>query len=135
MRFDASGETMMPMPLLVVDDDADIRESLRDFLEEEGYRVLTAANGREALDMIGSLGETPILLLDLLMPVMSGWEVLDALRTERSTVPVIVLSAAADSSKVLTSGAQRFIPKPLRLDDLLEALLALGGAPNRRASS
>ena len=116
---------MIRRSILVVDDDADIRDSLRELLEEEGYHVATAANGREALDVLSSLERTPVMLLDLLMPVMSGWEVLETLRGRAEPVPVVVLSAAADSSKVLMSGAARFLPKPIQLEDLLGTLDSL----------
>src|SRR3954451_5324385 len=94
-------------PVLIVDDDPDVRESLRDFLEDEGYRVLTAANGREGLEVLATMHEMPVLLLDLMMPVMGGWDVMTTLGCQESVVPVIVLSAAADGLRVLNSGARR----------------------------
>lgn len=108
--------------LLVVDDDDGIRESIRDLLEDEGYRVETATNGREALAAV-SRHRPCVMLLDLMMPVMNGWQVLDALRSDQalSGIPVVVVSAAADG---LPSGVARTLRKPLRLEALLDAVKA-----------
>jgi CheY-like chemotaxis protein len=80
--------------LLVVDDDREIREALRTALEDEGYTVAVAANGAEA---IHKMSERPprLVLLDLMMPVVDGWEVLDHMRAdpELAGVPVCVVSA------------------------------------------
>lgn len=113
---------MAARPVLVVDDDDDIRESLCEALTEEGYEVVTAANGREALEAIEHMQGRPLILLDLLMPVMNGWEVLEALKNARSDVPVVVLSAAADAARVLESGAIGFLAKPVRLERLLTVI-------------
>ena len=81
---------------MVVDDEPDLRDSIAEILEMKGYAVATAANGREALDLAVS-GPPSIILLDLGMPVMSGWEVISAMRQDERlrSVPVIVISAEA----------------------------------------
>lgn len=82
-------------PILVVEDDSDIRETLQQVLELEGYRVATAANGHEGLAALET-GERPsLILLDLMMPVMSGAEMLDHLRTDErlADIPVVVVTA------------------------------------------
>jgi CheY-like chemotaxis protein len=94
---------------------------MHDALQNAGYEVHTASNGREALDLLERLHE-PVLLLDLLMPVMNGWEVLDELRRHDRRLPVIVFSAAADRRQALEAGATLFLTKPARLQQLLEAI-------------
>jgi YesN/AraC family two-component response regulator len=86
--------------ILIVEDDFDIREALTQILEEEGYTVRSAANGREALDVAAKDPPPNLILLDLMMPVMNGFEVLQAMRDDPGSagVPVIVLTA-----QILTS--------------------------------
>ncbi len=108
---------MAARDILVVDDNADARETLAEVLQIAGYRVRTAENGREALDKAAAL-RPGLILLDLMMPVMDGWEVVGALRADASlaSVPVVIVSAA-------TSPAPEGIPrlrKPASLDELLE---------------
>ncbi len=105
----------------VVEDDPDIRETLRFILETEGYKVSSFANGQEALDGIRASQDVRLILLDLMMPVMSGWEFLKARRIRGAPltqIPVIVVSAVADD---LTSedAVQACIKKPLDIDTLL----------------
>ena len=84
--------------ILLVEDEAESRETLREILELEGYNVRTAVNGREALDTLAAVGEQIcIVLLDLFMPVMDGWQVIDELRASgrlANTQIVIITSAA-----------------------------------------
>jgi CheY-like chemotaxis protein len=104
----------MAPTVLVVDDDQDIRESLAQILTEEGFDVTAASNGAEALAEIERW--TPdVMLLDLMMPVVNGWQVLEALR-ERNThprIPVVVLSAVEGHD------CPDFIQKPILLPKLL----------------
>ena len=76
----------------VVDDDADIRESLRELLEEEGYAVATAADGREALEQM-TQKHPCVVLLDLMMPEMNGWEVLREMHERHLDLAVCVVTA------------------------------------------
>lgn len=88
----------MAQVILVVDDDADIVESMRDFLECEGYAVEVASNGHDALTMLERIGEPPsLILIDLLMPIMDGNELLAELarRPSLAAIPVVVMSAAS----------------------------------------
>jgi len=84
-----------PNLVLVVDDDFDIREALSDVLASEGYSVLTAADGGEALERLRGGVRPAVMLLDLMMPRVSGVEVIDALRKDESLskIPVVVCSA------------------------------------------
>ena len=104
----------MAPTVLVVDDDQDIRESLAQILTEEGFDVTSASNGAEALAEIAR--KTPdVMLLDLMMPVVNGWEVLETLRLRGThpKLPVVVLSALE------AEGATDYIQKPIRLPKLL----------------
>ena len=107
-------------PILVVEDDDDIRETLQDVLEAEGYATLAASNGAEALHVLLS-GRVPcLILLDLMMPIMSGPELLTRMRQDPrlSSIPVIIVSAWAQEAEK-TSGAQGFLKKPVDLEALL----------------
>jgi DNA-binding response OmpR family regulator len=112
--------------VLVVEDEADIRETLRDILEMEGYRVRCAENGQEALTVLSEM-RPKLILLDLMMPVMSGYELLQRLResSDLSTIPVTVVSAIADRSAVHDAP---ILQKPLDLDALLNVVDAQCGA-------
>jgi CheY-like chemotaxis protein len=110
--------------LLVVDDEYDIVLALELMLTGEGYRVLTAANGREALDAL-ERDSVDLVLMDLMMPVMTGAEALNAIRADPKLklTPVIILSAVAPRSGHEPPGADAFLRKPFELDALL-ALIA-----------
>jgi len=103
--------------VLVVDDDCEIRETMTHLLEQEGYTVLTAANGKVALEQLRRCHPN-VMLLDLMMPVMSGWEVLDELGEsgELASIPIIVISA------MCAAGARACLRKPVDLDELLSAV-------------
>jgi CheY-like chemotaxis protein/signal transduction histidine kinase len=105
--------------VLVVDDDYDLRETMRDVLEEEGYTVQTASNGQEALDCLRD-GESPeVVLLDLMMPVMDGWHFLDEISRDSAfaEIPVVVMSASQEGLRSL--GAKVFLSKPLDYHNLI----------------
>lgn len=111
--------------ILVIDDDDGIRDTLTEVLSAEGFEVETAANGLDALHRLERDPLPDLLLLDLMMPVMSGWELrmrqMESPRLMR--IPVVVLSA---SKQLDTPGAllavQGMLQKPLSLDALLEAI-------------
>jgi two-component system response regulator CpxR len=110
---------MSPRPVLVVDDDPDIRETLRFVLEDAGYPVYSAENGREALSILADAERLPgLILLDLMMPVMSGDELLKALKTVKALaqIPVTIVTASGAPMPPLASG---LIKKPVDLDVLL----------------
>ncbi len=104
----------MPKKILIVEDEANIRELLRLYLEREGYAVIEAENGVEGIKLWKS--EKPdMLLLDVMMPVMDGWAVCKEIRAE-SDVPIIMLTAkgeTADRVSGLEMGADDYIVKPL----------------------
>ena len=105
--------------VLLVEDDSDLRSALGDFLSNEGYEVKTAANGSEALRSLEQ--EHPgLVLLDLMMPVMNGWEFLERKRhsQELARLPVLVLSAVP--GKPYVPGALACLKKPIDLQRLLD---------------
>lgn len=100
--------------ILVVDDDEDIRLTLTDQLLAMGYEVCHAANGREALDML-SLRTIDGMLVDVQMPVMDGWIMLEQLHQRHVHIPVVVMSAdhpGDTAPKAREYGAQGYLPKP-----------------------
>ena len=108
-------------PVLIVEDDDDLRDMMAQMLTIEGFNAATAANGREALDYLHSTGRPSVILLDLMMPVMDGWEFRRQQKAdpELAPVPVIVLSAL-DPPRAATVDADAFLKKPLDFDRLLE---------------
>jgi CheY-like chemotaxis protein len=109
--------------ILVIDDDEDIREALRDVLTEEGYRVDLAENGREALAFMRRRGRPDLVLLDLMMPVMNGWEFLHekSRDDDLNAVPVLVVSANPPAS-LLEDHVRGVMRKPVQLEQLRTAV-------------
>ena len=100
--------------ILVADDEEEIRDLLRLYLEKEGYEVLEAVDGEQALHLLQEYGDVAMLILDIMMPKKDGFHVLKELR-EKSNLPVIILSAkTADNDKILglDLGADDYIAKP-----------------------
>jgi CheY-like chemotaxis protein len=108
-----------PPAVLIVDDDDDVRETLRACLEEEGFVVRTARNGVEALAQLGDGAPPGLILLDLMMPEMNGWEVLERLRSDqaRASIPVAVMSG---SHRGDVQAANYVVPKPFDLGAMVE---------------
>jgi CheY-like chemotaxis protein len=107
-------------PVLIVEDDADLREMMAQLLSLEGFTATTVSNGREALDYLHNGARPDVILLDLMMPVMDGWEFRRRQQADptMSDVPVIVLSAL-DQSRAGDVNASAFLKKPLDFDRLL----------------
>lgn len=107
--------------MLVVDDDPSIRRLIIATLKREGYEFIEAANGREALDRMKA-DHPHCVVLDLMMPVLSGWDVLEERMhdPELSKIPVIIVSAnrEPDLVKVLDQGICAFLPKPFDISTL-----------------
>ena len=114
------------MTICIVDDDLAIRAMLAETLEDEGYAVVTAADGHEALVHLKNQSATPcVILLDLMMPRMNGWEFCAAQQQDArlATIPIVVLSARIDIEHVVTSPAiVAYLPKPIDLDRLLQVV-------------
>ena len=121
-----------PKKILVVEDEAKILEVVKSFLESKGFIVLTAMNGRKALEVF-SRENVSMVLLDLMLPELSGEEVCKAIR-KQSHVPIIMLTAKSDEADLLNGlgiGADDYITKPFSL----KALNARIEAVLRRANS
>jgi two-component system chemotaxis response regulator CheY len=109
--------------ILVVDDDVDLRESLQELLEMQGYTVSTAEHGRHALQLLRGGHRPQLILLDLMMPVMDGAEFLTELRGDPELGNTTVLLVTAFADRAVGLPAQRILQKPLRIPKFL-ALLA-----------
>lgn len=116
----------MKKKILVVDDEDDILHFLELVLQEKGYEVITASGGHEALTR-AQIDKPDLVLLDIMMPQMDGWEVLKLLRVDEETtrIPVAMLSArieAKDRVQGLQEGAIDYICKPFSLLELFEKI-------------
>ena len=106
--------------VFIVEDDPDTREMLGKFLELEGFHVETAANGRQALDRLSGGLKASVIVLDLMMPIMDGWQ----FRREQvrnsalASIPVIVVSAAG-KERLANIEANSYLTKPIDLEELL----------------
>ena len=108
--------------ILIVEDDEDIRSTLREVLEIEGYVVHTAAHGQEGLDVLETIGRPCVVLLDMMMPVMNGWEFISALEAKGTLgqTPVVVVSAAGERARA--PQAVEYVRKPIDLESLLQTI-------------
>ena len=107
---------------MVVEDDTDIRECVQMILEEEGFEVITACNGAEAAAELERMDDPCVMLLDLMMPVMSGWELLERLKRDGKLddgLHVVVISA---SPTQVPSGPVVCMRKPVHVDQLIETV-------------
>lgn len=116
--------TSNPKKLLVVDDDPNLILLVKDFLEFKGYQVLTAENGRKALQIVQQEESLDMIICDIMMPEMDGYAFVEELRQEPSTkwIPVMVLSAkgqSPDRIKGLNIGADVYMVKPFEPEELL----------------
>ena len=111
-----------PTCILIVEDDADVRASLADFLALEGYRVAEAANGREALELLRSIGPPCIILLDLMMPIMNGWEFREQQQQDPQLagIPVAVVTGVRNTvDRIAALNPVGYFQKPVDLNALL----------------
>lgn len=121
MSSDATGT---PFSILIIDDDYDIRESLVEILQDEGYIVLTASHGAAAFELLKSV--TPnIIFLDLNMPVMNGAQFREIQRNDPalSSIPTVIMTAVDQrEERVADMGIDEVLPKPLKLEPLLSLI-------------
>jgi len=120
-----------PRRILLVDDDPDIIEATAGFLEDEGFTVMRAHDGRSALEQIRH--DVPdLMLIDLMMPILDGWALIDRIQTEKlaAGVPMVVFSADRDvRQKAAELGADAVLRKPFSLEELQELVTRLLGKP------
>jgi CheY-like chemotaxis protein len=113
--------------VLLVEDDPDIRDIVQDVLEAEGYDVVPASHGKQALEFLNDVKGSALpdlVILDMMMPLVDGRHVLEAIRSDQnlSSVPVVVMSAIAHEKP---AGAAAFLRKPFSLDTLFDAVHTL----------
>lgn len=109
--------------ILIVDDDADVRDMLGEFFSLEGYDVATARNGKDALEQLKHGRSADLILLDLMMPVMDGWQFrMEQQRDPQlAAIPVVVLSAVYNArERAGLLGAVDYMQKPVEFDKLIE---------------
>lgn len=117
----------MNQKILIADDDSALRRLLSDILETEGYEVILACDGQEAMDCFFTQSDIALCILDVMMPKYNGYEVLDTLR-EHSDVPVIMLTALGDECDELKGfhkGANDYVAKPFSFPILLARVARL----------
>ena len=132
----------MSYTILIADDEKEIRELLRLYLEQEGYTILEAADGEETLQIMQQHTDIAMLLLDFMMPKMDGFHVLKEIRRE-SNLPVLILSAkTADTDKILglDLGADDYLAKPFnpleavaRVNSHIRRFYSLGASDSQKA--
>ena len=111
--------------ILIVEDDDDLRETLGEILRLKGYDVLTAANGQEAIAALRQYGEPCLILLDLMMPVMDGWEFRRAQLEDPglAQVPVVLLSGADEVAReAVNLAAVGHLTKPVELPQVIDTV-------------
>ena len=126
-QLHSSDEDLAGKTVLLVDDDARNIFALSSVLERRGMRVLTATTGREAIDLIESRPGVAIVLMDIMMPEMDGYQTIQAIRANPAfrRLPIIALTAKAmvgDREKCLDAGASDYLAKPVNTEQLLSAL-------------
>jgi two-component system response regulator CpxR len=122
---------MGPRTILLADDDVDMRDMVQQMLEENGYEVIPARTGRQALEFLATNPRPlpEVVILDLMMPLVTGWQVLEAIQHDPvlAKVPVVVLTAVNEDRP---TGAAAFLRKPFRLEALLETVQRLRAPPS-----
>jgi CheY-like chemotaxis protein len=126
-RLHSSDENLVGRKVLLVDDDVRNIFALSSALERRGMEVLTATTGREAVSLLESTPEIAIVLMDIMMPEMDGYETMQVIRAQPQfrRLPIIALTAKAmkgDREKCLEAGASDYLAKPVNTDQLLSAL-------------
>ena len=126
------------MYILVVEDDSAIRETLKEVLSMEGYLVRTACHGREALEILARGPKPALMLVDLMMPVVDGWQLIELLSEdhEMSKVPVVVLSAVVSGEHFQgRKNSLEILKKPFEINKLLEVVRKHAGRDLKSGSS
>ena len=126
-RLNSSDEDLVGRTVLLVDDDARNIFALSSTLERRGMRVLTATTGSEAIELVESTSDVAIVLMDIMMPEMDGYQTMQVIREQPSfrRLPIIALTAKAmkgDREKCLEAGASDYLAKPVNTEQLLSAL-------------
>lgn len=115
----------MKKRILIIDDDASVRKSLGKVLEEEGYQIMLAANGRDAIEQFES-GSVDLLLLDIGLPIQNGWDSFERITSQALVCPIImVVGKANPCDMAVAAGLGALMEKPLDVSQLLQLMEAL----------
>lgn len=117
----------MPIKILVAEDEMRIRKLIKDYLQNEGYEIIEAENGKDALEKFYLNADIDLLILDVMMPRLNGWEVCEEVRKE-SDIPIIFLTALGESHDELQGldlGADDYITKPFRYEIFIARIKAV----------
>lgn len=106
--------------ILIIEDEKSIQDILKLALEMEGFKVYTADNGKQAMGILPQMKRPCLILLDLMMPVMNGWEFAEEISKDSnlSTIPIVLITAYGDRAKQVA--AKGILKKPIDLDSLLK---------------
>jgi CheY-like chemotaxis protein len=126
-RLNRSDEDLVGKTALLVDDDARNIFALSSMLERRGMKVLTATTGSEAISLVNATPDLAIVLMDIMMPEMDGYQTIAAIRSEPAfrRLPIVALTAKAmkgDREKCFEAGASEYLAKPVNTDQLLSAM-------------
>jgi CheY-like chemotaxis protein len=126
-RLNSSDDDLVGRTVLLVDDDARNIFALSSVLERRGMQVLTATTGNEAIQLIDSRPDLAIVLMDIMMPEMDGYQTIEVIRAKPGLrrLPIIALTAKAmmgDREKCLEAGASDYLAKPVNTEQLLSSL-------------
>ena len=124
---------LMAKFILIVEDDADVAQSVAEVLEISGYGTAIAANGQEALDHLRTNDRPDLILLDMMMPVMDGWQFRQEQRMlpAFASIPVVIVTADGDARRKAASiEAAGYIVKPVTIDGLLDVVERVCGVPD-----
>ena len=123
----------MSKHILIVEDDHDVAQSVADVLEASGYSTGVAANGREALDYLEQHAQPDLILLDMMMPVMDGWQFREEQRKlpVLESIPVVIVTADGNArGKAAALQAAGHVGKPVTIDGLLNEVERVCGVPD-----
>ena len=123
----------MAKHILIVEDDHDVAQSVADVLEASGYSTGVAANGREALDYLEQHTHPDLILLDMMMPVMDGWQFREEQRKVPvlDSIPVVIVTADGNArGKAAAIRAAGHVGKPVTIDGLLNEVERVCGVPD-----
>jgi CheY-like chemotaxis protein len=130
-----SGTTTGCRTIMVVEDDEPILFTIQELLESEGYTVVTAKNGKEAIERMEQIKHPCLILLDMFMPVMDGWQFIEQLKLNQddkvTQIPIVVTSAAGERARQAGQAVSGYIKKPIDLDQLLSTVEKFCGIPAR----
>jgi DNA-binding response OmpR family regulator len=124
-----------PKTILIVDDEEDTLQLLKDRLNEEGFQTIEANNGRDAIEK-ATHSNPDLILLDIMMPEITGWDVMEQLRKQQDTasIPVVVLSAAASEAEVRRGyqmGIKNYLTKPFEIRELISEIRKVVQSPRK----